>query len=74
MSISSRLAALEAAAESAKSGKIRVDFRDGHTEYVDGVDAVVMASDLATTAVHFAAAGPGHGLLPDILNELLTCM
>lgn len=40
MSISSRLAALEAAAEDAKNGKIRVTFRDGHVEHRSGAECI----------------------------------
>lgn len=73
MSISLRLARLQAAAESAKSGKITVTFADGHTEYVDGGTEVDLALAHDSGVVSFTAKpGSGHGCLSDLLTGLLN--
>lgn len=72
MSVLSRLARLQVAAESAKNGKIAVIFRDGTVKLLDGgacIDLVMSAPDAVEG---FEARGKGNGLLPDLLNDLLN--
>lgn len=72
MNISSRLAALEAAAEDAKNGKIRVTFRDGHVEHRSGAECIDLLFQSRHDITEFwAPAGSGHGLLPELLSDLL---
>lgn len=72
MSISSRLAALEAAAEDAKSGKIRLTFRDGHVEHRSGAECIDLLFRSRQEITEFwAPSGCGHGLLPELLTDLL---
>ena len=69
--VEARLRRLQKLAENAKNGKITVYFEDGRTEYLTGGECVTLAMNNTDDVLKFEARGPGHGVLPDLLNGLL---
>lgn len=71
--IESHLTRLQEAVASAKNGKIRVTFGDGHTEYLTGGECIDLWYNSDPDVVEFyAPPGSGHGLLPELLTSLLN--
>lgn len=69
--VESRLTRLVEQLAKSTTSKIRVVYADGHTEYLTAEECVDIVMGDASGVGRFETAGPGNGLLPDLLNGLL---
>ncbi len=70
LNIEGRLRQLQKLVESARGEKVTVILRDGRTKYLTGDECIDLLKTDPLTVARFGAEGPGHGHLPDLLNDL----